>query len=77
MTIDTASHKLGALESTVLSLQADVTEIKSDQKEQSQMLRRLLAHHDRQKGAVKFGKLIVGFIASSGFIGWVWEHFHK
>lgn len=77
MSIDTASHKLGALESTVLSLQADVTEIKEDQKEQSRMLRQLLAHHNRQKGAVKFGKIIVGFVASSGFAGWLWEHFHK
>lgn len=70
-------YKVGALESTVKALQQDVTEIKTDQKSQNAKLDKLLELHYQRKGAVRFGKVIVGFVTSSGFAGWLWEHFHK
>lgn len=75
--MDTGSYKVGALESTVKALQQDVTDIKLDQKSQNVKLDKLLELHHQRKGAVRFGKIIIGFVTSSGFAGWIWEHFNK
>lgn len=68
---------LGEMKATVAALTADVTDIKTDQKAQNVKLDRLLEYHHQRKGAMRFGKIIIGFVTSSGFAGWLWEHFHR
>lgn len=71
---DTSTERIvGRLEADVETLKDDVAELKVEQKEQTKMLRQLTAHHNRRKGA----QAAIVALASSGFIGWVWEHFHK
>lgn len=64
---------VGRLEADVETLKEDVAELKVEQKEQTKMLRQLTAHHNRRKGV----QATVMTLASSGFLGWLWEHFHK
>lgn len=72
--IDPSTERVvGRLEADVETLKDDVAEIKADQKEQTKMLRQLVAHHERRKGA----RAVIVTLASSGFLGWLWEHFHK
>lgn len=44
---------------------------------QDDKLDKLLAHHHRQKGARALTKAAFSIVASGGFLGWLWEHFHK
>ena len=78
-TVMDADHfiALGKMDATVEALKADVAEIKVDQKEQSKMLRQLLAHHEQRKGARAVTKVLLGLATSGGFLGWMWEHFSK
>lgn len=66
-------YKLGALEANVKTLQADMSEVKVDQKEQNRKLDLLVADMNKRKGA----KALLVTIASTGFLGWLWEYFHK
>lgn len=73
MSNTSTERTVGRLEADVETLKDDVAEIKSDQKEQTKMLRQLIAHDNRRKGI----RAAVMTFASSGFLGWLWEHFHK
>jgi hypothetical protein len=68
---------LGKMEATVKALKDDVTDIKTDQKTQNAKLDKLIELHHERKGAIRFGKILVAFVTSSGFAGWIWEHLHK
>lgn len=68
---------LGEMKATVAALTADVTDIKTDQKTQNAKLDRLLEYHHQRKGAQRVTKVLLGFVTSGGFIGWLWEHFHR
>ena len=68
---------LGKMDATVAALKEDVADIKADQKAQNGKLDKLLELHNQRKGAVRLGKVMVGFLTSSGFAGWLWEHFHR
>ena len=68
---------LGEMRSTVKALTDDVADIKADQKSQNAKLDTLLRLHHERKGAVRFGKGVVAVLTSSGFVGWLWEHFHR
>lgn len=68
---------LGEMRATVKALTDDVADIKADQKAQNAKLDLLLKLHHERRGALRLGKGVVTLIASSGFIGWIWEHLHK
>lgn len=78
MATNTASQvKVARLEVQVEKLQADVADIKADQKSQNGKLDLLVADLNRRTGATTVSKAVVGLIMSSGFLGWLWEHFHR
>lgn len=68
---------VGRLESDVATLKDDVADIKADQKAQNSKLDQLLEFHHERRGAIRFGKIMVTLLTSSGFAGWLWEHLHK
>lgn len=74
----TVAYKLGALDARVTGLQADVTEIKGDQKEQLQLLQRLAAKSAEGRGARKTLKEIAGYVTGSGVLAalltWAFDH---
>ncbi len=73
----TTERVVGELTGTVKALQTDMVEVKATLKGQDDKLDKLIALHHQRKGALRFGKIIVGFVTSSGFAGWLWEHFHR
>lgn len=44
---------------------------------QDDKLDKLLAYHNQRKGARAITKAAISLVASGGFLGWMWEHFHK
>lgn len=77
MTTTTSTERIvGRLEADVNTLKDDVADIKADQKAQNSKLDQLLEFHHERRGAIRFGKIIVTLVTSSGFAGWLWEHFH-
>lgn len=66
-------YKLGALESTVVALQKDMTELTVEQKKQTEMLQRLTAHMERQKGGlgVLIGAATVAGAIATLVVEWV------
>jgi hypothetical protein len=66
-------YKVGQLEEAVKSVREDVAEIKAGMLEQNKQLDLLVANLNKQKGA----KAILFTLFSTGFLGWIWEHFHK
>lgn len=73
----TLERAVGQLEGSVTALQTDMTAVKKTLAGQDDKLDQLLAYHNRRKGARALAKATFGFVASGGFIGWLWEHFHK
>lgn len=73
--MDTGSYKVGALESTVKSLQEDVTEIKADQKAQNGKLDLLIAEMNTRKGGMTV--LISAATAAGAIAGLVIEWLKK
>lgn len=68
---------VGKLEGTVAGIQTGMTAMKATLAGQDEKLDRLLAYHNRQKGARAITKAAFSVVASGGFLGWLWEHFHK
>lgn len=68
---------LGEMKATVKTLTDDVADIKADQKAQNAKLDLLLKLHHERRGALRLGKGVIALITSSGFAGWLWEHFHR
>lgn len=68
---------LGKMEATVKSLTDDVADIRTDQKTQNAKLDILIANMHRQQGTRAVSKVLFGLVTSGGFLGWLWEHFHK
>lgn len=71
--METMDVKVARLQEKVNTLQDGVTDIRTDQKTQNAKLDRLLEFHNQRKGA----QALLKAIAASGFLGWLWEHFHK
>lgn len=44
---------------------------------QDEKLDKLLAYHNQRKGAHAVSKVALSIVGSGGFMGWIWEHFHK
>lgn len=73
----TTERAVGQLEGAVNALQADMTSVKATLRGQDDKLDKLLAYHNQRKGARAITKAVFSVVASGGFIGWLWEHFHK
>lgn len=69
--------KVARLEVTVDAMKADVADIKADQKAQNVKLDMLVAAENQRKGAKAVTRILLGIVTSGGFLGWIWEHFHK
>lgn len=65
------------LQENVKTLQSDVTSIKATLVGQDDKLDVLVADRNRRKGARAMTKALLSLVGSGGFIGWLWEHFHK
>jgi len=72
------TFKVGALSAQVKGLQADVTEIKGDQKAQLGLLQQLVAKDAERRGARKTVRAIAGYVTGSGVLAglltWVFDH---
>lgn len=77
MTNTSLERAVGQLEGSVSALQTDMTEVKATLAGQDDKLDQLLAYHNRRKGARALSRTAFSLVASGGFLGWVWEHFHK
>lgn len=77
MSNTTTERAVGQLEGSVKALQEDMTSIRATLRGQDDKLDKLLAYHNQRKGAQKVSKAIFSLVASGGFMGWLWEHFHK
>lgn len=72
------NERVAAMEVRVANIQADVTEIKGDQKAQIGMLSQLTARENRRAGALSVIGKAAAYIGSSGALGafFAWL-FHK
>lgn len=68
---------VGQLQGSVRGLRTDLDEVKETLKGQDEKLDKLLAQDNQTRGERRLAKWIVGGLMSSGFIGWVWEAFHR
>lgn len=68
---------VGQLEGSVKALQTDMTAVKETLAGQDDKLDKLLAYHYQRKGAKSVTKVLFGLVTSGGFLGWIWEHFHR
>lgn len=77
MNTESTDVKVARLEERVGTLQTDVTAIRTTLAGQDRSLAKLVAMHEQRKGARAVTKVLLGIAASSGILGWAWEHFSK
>lgn len=68
------------LQEQMKAVQADVVDIRTDQKAQLVKLDRLLELDQQRKGAAKATRALFAVLGSGGFLaaaGWAWEHFTR
>lgn len=75
--METTDVRLARLEEQFKTTAVRVIELQVSQERQTGMLVQLVAAENQRKGARAVGRIILGIITSGGFLGWIWEHFHK
>lgn len=75
--MESLEERVTRLETQSTNIQRDVAEIKSDTKEQNGKLDMLVAAENQRKGAKALGRIFLTTLGSGGFLGWLYEHFHK
>ena len=74
---ESRDYTVGRLRGDVDGLKSDMADVKRTLAGQDEKLDQLLADAQRRKGARGVTKAALGLVTSGGFLGWIWEHFHK
>lgn len=68
---------VGQLQGDVSGLKDRVVEIQKTLEGQDDKLDQLIAYHNQDKGARAVARWAFSVVGSGGFVGWLWEHFHR